>query len=67
MTRLYFYLTGEEDEEKTPVSASDPGQQSEVPRYDVTLEGLQLALIDRHSFQGANSSKANMNSLNLCD
>lgn len=62
MAWLYFYLTGEEDEEKTPLPASDPGQLSEVPRYDVTLEGLQLALMDRHNFQGVNSSKANINS-----
>lgn len=53
-------MTGDEDEEKIPMSATDPGQQSEVPRYDVTLESLQLALMDRHNFQGANSSKANM-------
>jgi hypothetical protein len=47
--------------EKATVSASDPGQQSAVPHYDVTLNGLQLALMDRHNFSGANSSKAYFN------
>lgn len=61
VTGLFFYLTGEEDGEKTTVAASDPGQQSAVPHYDVTLEGLQLTLMDRHNFSGANSSKAYFN------
>lgn len=59
--RLFLCLTGEEDGEKTTGSASDPGRQSSVPHYDVTLEGLQLALIDRHNFSGANSSKEYFN------
>lgn len=54
-------MTGEENGEKTAVSATDSGQQSAVSHYDVTLEGLQLALIDRHNFSGANSSKAYFN------
>jgi hypothetical protein len=58
---LFLYLTGEEDGEKTTVSVSDSGQKSTVPHYDGTLEGLQLALMDRHSFSGANSSKAYFN------
>jgi hypothetical protein len=58
---LLLCLTGDEDVEKTTVSASDPGQQSAVPHYDVTLDGLQLALMDRHNFSGANSSKAYFN------
>lgn len=57
MTALFLYLTGEEDGEKTTVSASDSGQQSTVPHYDVTVEGLQLALMDRRNFSGAKSSK----------
>jgi len=56
--RLSLCLAGDEDVQKTTVSASDPGQQSAVPHYDVTLDGLQLALMDRHNFSGANSSKA---------
>jgi hypothetical protein len=58
---LLLCVTGDEDVEKTTVSASDPGQQSAVPHYDVTLDGLQLALMDRHNFSGANSSKAYFN------
>jgi hypothetical protein len=58
---LLLCLTGDEDVEKTTVSASDPGQRSAVPHYDVTLDGLQLALMDGHNFPGANSSKACFN------
>jgi hypothetical protein len=59
--RSFLCVAGEEDGEKAAVSATDPGQQSAVPHYDVTLEGLQLALIDRHNFSGANSSKTFFN------
>ena len=48
---------GEEDEEKTPGSVADLGQQVGVTHYDVTLEGLQLALIDRHNFPDGSSGK----------